>query len=465
MVALFLALGGCAQDGETLNGEGPALPAQSAPPGPAAGDDALRAPPVDPSQEEGLAREKALEELTPERRQVFFPAEGEAEYRIAPNDRIEIKVYNAAGQKIEIEDVTKETRVFLDGTISLGFLGRLRARGKTPSALAEEIRGLLAEFAKEPRVSVNVLEFTKDRVVVLGDFAKSGTVEFTPPKRLLDILGEVGWSAAKESQQRVVVVRQGVPLAVDVVGMLRNHDFEKNILLQGGDLITALPRSPIVLLGETVSGPRYEIADATRISLRAALGRAGGVTFKADLAGTTLVRADGKEYALDLNQAAFAPGEEGRLETQLYAGDVVVIPTLAENQAFVFGIVDRPGIVKFNGAISVLQALAQASPKDLVADLSHVAIIRGFPLAPAVAWVNMNEIVEGRAPNPAIGHGDVIFVSKEGIFEVIDYVNRIMQPTSQALGVLPQYGYQPFENEWWTIRGTDLKGGTSVRTR
>jgi polysaccharide export outer membrane protein len=98
----------------------------------------------------------------------------------------------------------------------------------------------------------------------------------------------------------------------------------------------------------------------------------------------------------------------------LASGDVVVVPTSANENAFVFGAVSKPGAVPFNaGSLSLLQALSSAS-LDLTAmtnsELSDVRIIRSSGARGEYFTVNASMIIQGRAQSFDLRPGDIVFV-------------------------------------------------------
>jgi len=98
----------------------------------------------------------------------------------------------------------------------------------------------------------------------------------------------------------------------------------------------------------------------------------------------------------------------------LASGDVIVVPTSANENAFVFGAVTKPGPVPFNaGALSLLQALSSAQ-FDLTSltnsKLSDVRIIRSSGPKGEYIVVNAEMILQGKAQSFDLRPGDVVFV-------------------------------------------------------
>jgi polysaccharide export outer membrane protein len=91
-----------------------------------------------------------------------------------------------------------------------------------------------------------------------------------------------------------------------------------------------------------------------------------------------------------------------------------VIPSSANENAFVFGAVTKPGAVLFNsGSLSLLQALSDAG-LDLAAytnsELSAVRVIRAGGRSAEFFVVNASMIMDGTATSFALRPGDIVFV-------------------------------------------------------
>lgn len=130
----------------------------------------------------------------------------------------------------------------------------------------------------------------------------------------------------------------------------------------------------------------------------------------------------------DLYQAYVAQGNV-KLPVDLYAllvhgdmtqnlplasGDVIVIPSSADEDAFVFGAVTKPGAVPFSsGNLSLLQALSVAG-MDLTsytnARLSAIHVIRADGRRAQFFVVNAQMIMNGQAGSFDLRPGDIVFV-------------------------------------------------------
>ena len=113
------------------------------------------------------------------------PAQPSSNYTISPNDLVQVKVFQEL-------DLTTETRVANDGTITVPLIGAVRIGGKSIEEAANVIRvRLMKGFLVDPQVNVSVAEFAKRRFTVIGQVQKGGTFDF-PDQGGLDLLQAIG---------------------------------------------------------------------------------------------------------------------------------------------------------------------------------------------------------------------------------------------------------------------------------
>ncbi|MBA2238441.1 MAG: polysaccharide export protein [Lysobacter sp.] len=105
-----------------------------------------------------------------------------AEYRIGPEDLLEISVYG-------LPDLSRTVRVNAGGQISLPLAGSFQAGGKTVVELEKAVAGKLQEnYLQDPQVSVFVKEATSQRVTVEGAVRKPGIYPMTGSTTLLQAI-------------------------------------------------------------------------------------------------------------------------------------------------------------------------------------------------------------------------------------------------------------------------------------
>ena len=191
-----------------------------------------------------------------------------------------------------------EQMVSRDGIINMPFAGHVPVAGLTPQEIEEEIARRLKDIANQPQVLVRVIRNNTANVTVVGEVATSARVPLTARgERLLDALAVAGGVRQPVDKMTLQVTRgnQVQALALDTI----IRDPKQNILLQPGDVITALfqPLS-FTVLGAT--GKNEEVNfEAQGITLAQALARAGGLQdARADARSVFIFRFEDKK-ALD----------------------------------------------------------------------------------------------------------------------------------------------------------------------
>lgn len=190
------------------------------------------------------------------------------------------------------------------------------------------------------------------------------------------------------------------------------------------------------LLGE-FTAPGLKYSDRT-LTLLDAMSLAGSVHFAdADLRSAYVVQNGEK---LPLNFRKLINNGDMNENIDLQSGDTVVIPSITNMRAFVFGAVDKPGPVPFiDGRLGLLQALASAGMNTTSltsAQLRDVRIIRSEGASGELITVNANAILHGKAAPFYLKSGDVVFVPQTAVSSWNQVIQQLL-PSLQAIsGVL-----------------------------
>jgi polysaccharide export outer membrane protein len=157
-------------------------------------------------------------------------------YALAPNDLLEIRVYQE-------DDLACRLRVSPKGTIVFPLIGMVEVGGLTPQQAAEAIRAKLAkDYLVNPQVTLTVFEYGKRRFAVLGEVQKSGT--FDMPERekvtLLDAIAMAGGYTRIADPSKVTLKRK--ENGKETIVRLNAKKMAKNDLaafeIRPGDVIT-----------------------------------------------------------------------------------------------------------------------------------------------------------------------------------------------------------------------------------
>jgi len=155
------------------------------------------------------------------------------DYKIGPEDVLEISVWKEEGLK-------KEVLVRPDGGISFPLAGDLPAAGKTAYEVQQEITRRLEKFMAEPVVSVAVLKVAS-KIYVIGKVNKPGEYIAGRYVDVLQALTMAGGLTPFAAENDIKVLRK--ESGKDVVFPFRysqvkaGRDLDQNIVLKGGDVV------------------------------------------------------------------------------------------------------------------------------------------------------------------------------------------------------------------------------------
>jgi polysaccharide export outer membrane protein len=252
-----------------------------------------------------------------------------ADYRLAPEDLLEITLYNIPPSEAGITPRTTEARVTQEGLITLPLLGDVPAAGQTPSALEQSLRGRYDRYLHNPQVGVYVKEYRGQRVTVTGEVKTPGVIQLTGPKTLVDALSGAGGVTDKAGSQ-AHLYRQGPEgrqsYIIDLQALARNPALV-NMPVQSGDMIN-VPQSGMFFVDGAVRKPgSYPLTHS--YTLTQALAVAGGADFV--LANTDELAifrhrdgAEADKIAVNLNEIL-----AGKAKDPLIAPDDVIIVSMS----------------------------------------------------------------------------------------------------------------------------------------
>ena len=162
------------------------------------------------------------------------------------------------------------------GTINVPFAGSISAAGHLQQDIEADITQRLKGKANQPQVLVRVTRNATSNVTVVGEVAQSLRMPLTAKgERLLDALAASGGVRQPVGKMSLQITRgnslQVLPLQLII------QDPRQNIVLQAGDVVTAL-HQPLSLIVLGATGKNEELNFETQgITLAQALARAGGL--------------------------------------------------------------------------------------------------------------------------------------------------------------------------------------------
>jgi polysaccharide export outer membrane protein len=129
------------------------------------------------------------------------PANSAAEYRLGPEDVIDVFVWK------EPDLTTNGIVVRTDGKISLPLANELDASGKTAIELQKEITERLRRYITDPVVNVMVKQINSLKISVLGEVRKPDVYRIKNRVTVLDAIAMAGGFTDLARPNRVIVLR------------------------------------------------------------------------------------------------------------------------------------------------------------------------------------------------------------------------------------------------------------------
>jgi polysaccharide export outer membrane protein len=171
----------------------------------------------------------------------FVGAEQQAgeNYIIGPLDELTVFVWRnpELGAKVQVRP---------DGRITTPLITDMVAVGKTPAALADDIKLLLAKYIEEPLVSVMIDKFQgtfSQQIRVVGATEKPASLPYRANMTLLDAMIAVGGLSEFAAGDKARLIRQdrasGRQKEYDlkIARLLKRGDTKANVRLEPGDVI------------------------------------------------------------------------------------------------------------------------------------------------------------------------------------------------------------------------------------
>jgi polysaccharide export outer membrane protein len=136
--------------------------------------------------------------------------------------------------------LTSSLLVRPDGMISMPLLGEIKAEGKTPLQLADEITTKLKTFIQDPNVTIILTQMNSKKVYLIGEIGKTGPIELTPGMTLLQAIATGGGLTQYANPRKIYILRTegGKPqkIPVQYKQALRGNA-SLNLTLNPGDTI------------------------------------------------------------------------------------------------------------------------------------------------------------------------------------------------------------------------------------
>lgn len=250
--------------------------------------------------------------------------ESDGGYRLGPRDRVAIRVFEEPG-------LSGEFTVNDDGTVRLPLVGNVEAEGLTEDGFAARLKEVLEnQLLQRASVSVEILEFRSRPISVLGAVREPGNLNFSGRLTLIEAITAAG-GLTSDHGEAIHILRRAAngltdQVSISIEDLLVRADPDVNVPIFANDLINvpAAAEVTVYLLGEVSSPGAITFKSTERVTLLAALARAGGLTERA----SSKIRIQrpgpqGKPEEILVRYKRVLAGEEP--DPELRRGDVIIV--------------------------------------------------------------------------------------------------------------------------------------------
>lgn len=160
------------------------------------------------------------------------------------------------------------------------------------------------------------------------------------------------------------------------------------------------------------------------LSVAGAVIKAGGLKETAQASQVVLLRKadDGKQQTIEVNVDEIL--NHGRPDVPVEPGDVIFVPKSTIN-VYVGGEVTTPGLVTFNGRLSLLSATVKAGGAKSTGQLDNVILLRDTGGAqPSLQRVNLSAVLSSKQADIQLKPFDVVYVPKTRIAKMNQFVDQ-----------------------------------------
>jgi len=276
-----------------------------------------------------------------------YPYEEEP-YEVGSGDVLQVRVFPGGHTAAQVLDVIVDE----DGAITLPFIGRVMAEGRTLAEIEDRVTELYGPaYYRDPVVSIAVSQFRSKSVYVTGAVGHPGVQMIS--KNRIPILEALLMAGATQlgAADEVIVTRQsgteeaegeaaGRPglgageaprvesVRVSITGLMEGTEPEQNIWVSAGDVVhvPVEVEETFTVVGYVRGPGLYPIPRDRELGIMDAVALAGGPTGNARTEHTLLLRqtAGGPEvFRIDLTRVANAEDPD----VQVLPNDTIIVTT------------------------------------------------------------------------------------------------------------------------------------------
>ncbi len=343
-----------------------------------------------------------------------------------------------------------------DGNIDLGIQGRVKVSGYPVNKAQELIKTHLERYLKSVEGVTLLIKRSRRTVFVTGCVAEPGVITIEANVDLWQALHQAGGVTACADLTRVLFLRDGLTLPVDVRAYLTRDVSEPLPRLRAGDtvFVPAEPGLPlgsgeiaapflgaealnrkVFVIGSVVSPGMYDRTD--EMDALTAVSLADGPTPEADL-GNTVVLTKEQSIKVDLNAAL----QGTKLAKNLLPGNggaIIYVPTLHENMDTrlgahinVIGPFERTGRIPVSGPIKLIDVVGIVGGDESDGKLHQLSVIQDAPGFTLTSKYDLEEYLEkggwvGRVP---VYPGSTVVIGRR---DLVAYQETLRTLTTMAM--------------------------------
>jgi polysaccharide export outer membrane protein len=168
-------------------------------------------------------------------------ASSDYNYHIGPGDTVNIVVWRNP-------ELSMSVPVRPDGKLAAPLIEDLPAIGKDPTTLGRDIEKALAQFIRDPVVTVIVTQFVgpySEQIRVVGEAAKAQVLQYKQNMTLLDVMIAVGGLTDFADGNGASILRAAngnKQYSVRIKDLVKRGDVSANVEMKPGDVLI-IPRS------------------------------------------------------------------------------------------------------------------------------------------------------------------------------------------------------------------------------
>lgn len=164
-----------------------------------------------------------------------------AEFILGPGDEVEILVWRN-------DDLHLTQRISPYGKLHYPLTGDIDAAGMSITQLRNAITNGLKPYIVDPQVTVNVVTYVNQKVIVLGEVNRPGVFPIFGPMSALEAVTAAEGFTLDAAAESVVLIRGGAEkpqlALLNLEAALEKGAVQENVPLRGGDIIY-VPSSPV----------------------------------------------------------------------------------------------------------------------------------------------------------------------------------------------------------------------------